>query len=122
MTESQEGVIKFELDYATGPGPRASDIASLNGWREILFMLRLIGQDPRRYGGLGYGNLSQREVPGPGERAALFVITGTQTGGLATLRPEHYTRLRPGAEPGGRARPGQAILGVPYARGIVWAR
>ena len=93
MTGAQEGVIKFQLDYRSAPAPPAGDIASLNSWRRILFLLRLIGQDAQRYDGLGYGNLSQRLLPPGSDQAAAFVISGTQTGGLATLQPEHYTRV-----------------------------
>jgi ribulose-5-phosphate 4-epimerase/fuculose-1-phosphate aldolase len=51
----------------------------------------LVGQDPARYGGAGYGNVSARVgVPSlpPGTRR--FLVTGTQTGALRTLFAEHY--------------------------------
>ena len=40
--------------------------------------LGLIGEDPKRYGGLGFGNLSQRTQSG-------FVITGSQTGHIGRM-------------------------------------
>ncbi len=43
----------------------------------------MIGQDPARYEGYGFGNVSVRSPEG-------FWITGTQTGGLEALAPEHY--------------------------------
>lgn len=46
----------------------------------------LSGQDPERYGGAGYGNVSGRvgaASTGRGRRG--FLITGTQTGGLRDL-------------------------------------
>lgn len=47
----------------------------------------LIGQDPARYDGAGFGNVSQRTEPQEG----IFVITATQTGGIPKLNPhEHY--------------------------------
>lgn len=89
-----EGVIKFDLHYTVdGPVP-AGELAELDSWRSQLWELRLIGQDPTRYGGYGYGNVSQRSGPvaaPPGERS--FIISGTQTGGLPALDNRHYTRV-----------------------------
>ena len=48
-----------------------------------MFHLGFIGQHPKRYGGLSYGNISQRLGAG-------FVISATQTGGMETLQPRHY--------------------------------
>ncbi|MDT8388581.1 MAG: class II aldolase/adducin family protein [Thiogranum sp.] len=91
MEREHEGVIKFELDYEPAPALSAATLAPLNGWRHLLFRLRLIGQDPERYGGLGFGNLSQRLAPRDDVTAAAgFIISGTQTGGLPHLQPEHY--------------------------------
>jgi ribulose-5-phosphate 4-epimerase/fuculose-1-phosphate aldolase len=49
----------------------------------VLARLSLIGRDPARYDGLGYGNVSARVGPfgdvGRGQRR--FLVTGTQTGG-----------------------------------------
>jgi len=82
----QEGVIKYQLEYEQAPPVSADTLRELNAWRRILFLLGLIGQDPARYGGLGYGNVSQR-LPASDR---LFVISGTQTAPLATPGPEHY--------------------------------
>lgn len=90
MTQ-QEGVIKFDLRFSPAPPLPMAELAELNAWRCILFQLGLVGQDPGRYEGLGYGNVSWRRPPfdaPPTERA--FVISGTQTGGLAELGAEHY--------------------------------
>ncbi len=84
----QEGVIKYRLDYRFTPALNNPELAELNAWRSILFRLGLIGQDPQRYGGLGFGNLSFRL-----DRTRQFVITGSQTGGLERLTPEHYCRI-----------------------------
>lgn len=95
----QEGVIKFDLDYTPGPPLPAHELDELNAWRAILYARKLIGQDPVRYGGYGYGNLSRRLTPfdaPPTQRR--FVISGTQTGDLAELGPQHYALVL-GCEP-----------------------
>jgi len=83
---NREGVIKFNLDFRPGPAPSAAEIVEINRWRQRLHALGLVGQDPARYEGLGFGNVSVR-CPGG------FLISGTQTGGLAQLGPEHYARV-----------------------------
>jgi len=86
MTKT-EGVVKYHLDF-TRAGIDPAGIEEINAWRKIMYRLGLIGRDPDRYGGFGYGNISTRlvdEVPQP-----VFVISGTQTGHLAALGPEHY--------------------------------
>lgn len=76
MSET-EGVIKYELSFQEADLPD-TDISLINCWRELLVQLDLVGQDPGRYGGLGFGNLSMRTRDG-------FLITGTQTGGVRQL-------------------------------------
>ncbi|BCR04988.1 hypothetical protein DESUT3_20570 [Desulfuromonas versatilis] len=92
---AQEGVIKFKLDF-TLENPLPEDrLKEITAWRKLLFMLRLIGQDPARYGGFGFGNISNRIAPWdspPNQRR--FIISGTQTGGLPDLGPRHYTLVR----------------------------
>ncbi len=91
---SDEGVIKFSMEHEESPPLPMAELAELNAWRRILFQLELIGQDSARYGGFGYGNISCRRPPYSGaanQRA--FVISGTQTGGLPILEPEHYTTV-----------------------------
>ncbi len=80
-----EGVIKFECCWDKAPPLPAADLESLIQTRNELFMRRLIGVYPD---GIGYGNLSVHRRPVPG-----FIISGTQTGHLATLRAEHFTRV-----------------------------
>jgi ribulose-5-phosphate 4-epimerase/fuculose-1-phosphate aldolase len=82
-----EGVVRFraehvrdELDlHVCGAGVRR-----LAAWRSILSLLDLIGCDPDRYGGAGFGNLSTRL---DGDR---FLITGTQTGLRERLGPGDF--------------------------------
>ncbi len=81
-----EGVIKYRLDFTRGPASPRSLIDSINAWRRILYQLELVGSDPNRYGGLGFGNVSRRVRAGE----PAFVISGTQTGHLPALGPAHY--------------------------------
>lgn len=85
MNES-EGVIKYRLNHCHAPLAAGIAIAELNAWRGILYQLNLIGQDPRRYGGYGYGNISRRLAA----KTLQFVISGTQTGHLAQLDRHDY--------------------------------
>ncbi len=85
----QEGVIKFKLHYTPSAGLPLGDevlstaVSALNGWRTLCRRLDLIGQDPVRYDGYGFGNISQRV-------ADSFLISGTQTGHVAQLTAEQY--------------------------------
>jgi ribulose-5-phosphate 4-epimerase/fuculose-1-phosphate aldolase len=84
-----EGVIKFHADHTAEPlsARRYGELCcKLVAWREIMAMTQLVGRDPARYGGAGYGNVSGRVGPpssASGKRAML--ITGTQTGGVARI-------------------------------------
>lgn len=109
----QEGVIKFRLDYTPTPPLRASferqtrpkdqpdtpaqvyavppaEIQSLLHWRQILGERQLIGQDPARYDGYGFGNISRR-LPALQQdpHQPVFIISGTQTGSLPRLAAQH---------------------------------
>lgn len=88
---TNEGVIKYQLDYTEAAPLPLAELAELNAWRRILWMTQLIGQDPARYGGYGYGNISCRldSVDAP-EGQHRFAVTGTQTGGMAELTPVDY--------------------------------
>jgi len=93
MSAPTEGVTKFELDHRAAAPLPAADIATLNAWRSILWRLGLIGLDARRYGGVGFGNVSRRY-------GSHFVISGTQTGGIARLDAGHYVLVEQ-ADPAG---------------------
>jgi ribulose-5-phosphate 4-epimerase/fuculose-1-phosphate aldolase len=86
----QEGIVKFELKFTSAPALQFDVLCELNAWRKILFMTELVGQTPKRYEGYGYGNVSQRLEPIAQPHPGRFAISGTQTGGLATLTPQHY--------------------------------
>ncbi|MDY6920580.1 MAG: class II aldolase/adducin family protein [Pseudomonadota bacterium] len=83
-SDPQEGVIQYDLEYADAHHIDCPHFAELNGWRSYFYRLGLIGQDPRRYGGMGFGNVSHRTDNNA------FVISGTQTGHLPLLCREHY--------------------------------
>ena len=87
----KEGIIKFDLVHTPGDPLPSEAIVDLNRWRTLLLALGLIGQDPHRYGGYGYGNVSPRLPPFPAPvHRRQFAITGTQTGGIHELGPQHY--------------------------------
>jgi hypothetical protein len=87
----REGVIKFALEFRSGPPPEEQLLPELDAWRLIFRRLGLLGQDAQRYGGLGFGNLSRRA--GPGGPPGAFIISGTQTGALERLSPTDYTTV-----------------------------
>lgn len=88
-----EGVIKFTADHSheTLEPRRYGELGcQLIAWREVLAKLQLVGQDPARYGGAGYGNVSARVgAPGSARGARPMLISGTQTGGLARMSLSH---------------------------------
>lgn len=92
-TAMQEGVIQYRLEHSGVGLDRAerTSAEALSGWRSVLRDTALLGEDPARYGGLGYGNLSHRvgarSLPRGRRR---FVITGTQTSGVPELGPDGY--------------------------------
>ncbi|BAU46850.1 aldolase [Sulfurifustis variabilis] len=99
----REGVTKFDLEYRPSAALSRATIAELDGWRTILHRLGLIGLDPARYGGVGYGNVSMRLPPFEAPRGARrFAISGTQTGGRAVLEPGHYAVVTAYAPAGNR--------------------
>ena len=85
-----EGVIKFDLAFTHAPALREEQLRELKAWRRLLWRLGLIGEDPARYGGAGFGNVSQR-LPGPTTGARIrFAVSGTQTGALPLLDARHF--------------------------------
>ena len=88
----EEGAIKFDLQYTRTGLPEAVSLDALNHWRNTLRKRGLIGQDPHRYDGYGYGNVSQRAHARQSARGhRSFIISGTQTGHLDSLDRDHYT-------------------------------
>jgi hypothetical protein len=86
--DTTEGVIKFNLEFTRADLPMADSLVELNAWRQVLFRLGLTGRDPARYGGLAYGNVSQRLG---GDRR--FIVSGTQTGSKPCLGSADYCQV-----------------------------
>ena len=80
-----EGYIKYQCYWHNQPSIDAKDIVEINQWRTKLYQLGLIGEYDN---GIGFGNLSIR-LPQSGQ----LIISGTQTGGIAALTVEHYTKV-----------------------------
>lgn len=78
-----EGYTKFHVDWTRCNPHEIPEVAILNRWRPPLYEAGLIGYDEVH--DVGYGNISVRV--GDGDR---FVISGTQTGQLPVLYPQHY--------------------------------
>lgn len=83
----REGVIKYQLKHDHQAVNNLACLAELESWRSIFFKLNLIGQNPDKYDGLGYGNISHRLKP----ESSQFVISGTQTGCLPQLTANQYS-------------------------------
>jgi hypothetical protein len=81
---AREGVIRFRFDHRREPLPaiHAGLAGELAGWRRRLVARGVVGQQPGRYGGAGFGNLSARLTPAHGRG---FLVTGSQTGRLVDL-------------------------------------
>lgn len=78
-----EGVIKYNCNWIETEALAEEVLPDLMEWRDRLYSLGLIGVYEN---GIGFGNISIRLGKSP-----QFIITGTQTGHLAHLTPEHYT-------------------------------
>ncbi|MEM9313110.1 MAG: class II aldolase/adducin family protein [Pseudomonadota bacterium] len=87
MTE-EEGVIQFAYTLEPGAATIATPLlAELRAWRSVLRDLELLGEDPQRYGGFGYGNLSLRCSRSD------FVITASQSSGETTLEARDIVQI-----------------------------
>ena len=82
---SHEGVIQFVADHEQRELEfrRYGELAcELVAWREIMALTGLVGQEPGKYEGAGYGNVSARVGPrGSALGRRSFLITGAQTSG-----------------------------------------
>ncbi|MGB0166119.1 MAG: class II aldolase/adducin family protein [Luteibaculum sp.] len=80
-----EGYIKYHITWKeTDVAPIASDDEIIAA-RNQMFDLNLIGYDSKNQ--VGYGNISKRLA------ANNFAISGTQTGHIPRIKPEHFTRV-----------------------------
>lgn len=82
----QEGVIQYQLHYQHTEPSANWPSAAINQVRDVLFQLAMLGQDPQRYDGLGFGNISVRMPHG-------FLITGSQTGHIPHLQPADFAQV-----------------------------
>ncbi|MDD5278297.1 class II aldolase/adducin family protein [Acidithiobacillus sp.] len=80
---SEEGVTKFLLHWTPAAASDQAEITTLQDWRDVFFARQLIGADPQRYGGIGFGNVSCRSTQG-------FLVSATQTGELPTMSAENF--------------------------------
>jgi hypothetical protein len=76
--EQHEGIIQYRLDHRDGELPADADYDGLMTWFRRCRRHELLGQDPARYAGYAFGNISVRCADG-------FVISGTQTVGRPAL-------------------------------------
>lgn len=89
-----EGVIKFQLEFAEAEPLPPSLLTELNAWRQVLVQLQMIGRTPTRYNNDGFGNISRRLSDDRlHDYANPFVVSGTQTGGIAELTAVHYATV-----------------------------
>lgn len=86
-----EGVTQYRLDWHYAALPPCLQWADLNAWRTRLFDRGVIGQNPSRYDGLGFGNVSCRLQSDTFPDA--FLISGTQTGHWRELPFEQYCEV-----------------------------
>jgi methylthioribose-1-phosphate isomerase len=75
-----EGVIKFDCRWYRAPALDARVLDKLISYRQRIHAINLIGVYPD---GVGFGNISVRADEG-------FIISGTQTGHIANIAPEHF--------------------------------
>ena len=79
-----EGYIKYQSSWTEAPAQAPDAARALEKWRRPLFRAGLIGHYDDI--GVGFGNISMR-CGKPGQ----FLISGTQTGHLATTTERHYS-------------------------------
>ncbi len=90
-----EGVIRFNLEFAAASPPPDYDLEEIRVWRQRLRTAGVLGQDPARYDGYGFGNISRRLAPFTGlSTARQFLITGSQTGAIPRLSRTHFAVVR----------------------------
>ncbi|MCL2923255.1 MAG: class II aldolase/adducin family protein [Trichodesmium sp. MAG_R04] len=78
-----EGVIKYHCYWIKRESVAIACITDLMKKRDLMHSLGLIGVYDN---GIGFGNVSQRI-----NNSNQFIISGTQTGHIPTLKLEHYT-------------------------------
>ena len=84
MAAPDEGYVKFQAIWEPTAPLSAPKLAELSHWRDEMHRLHLIGVYEN---GIGFGNISQRS------ESNQFIISGTATGHLPSLTPDHYTTV-----------------------------
>ena len=86
----EEGVIKFSLDYTASAPVDPVPFAELFRWCGVLREAGLIGQDPSRYGGYAFGNVSQRMHKAAGVTGGdAFLVSGIEPVSLRAIDVQH---------------------------------
>ncbi|MCC7437383.1 MAG: class II aldolase/adducin family protein [Armatimonadetes bacterium] len=83
MVMPDEGYIKYHCRWIQAEPMEMEVVKELCYWRGRLFAAGIIGADSN---GVGFGNISIRWDQG-------CIISGTQTGGIETIGPEHFTKV-----------------------------
>lgn len=81
--QHDEGYIKFQPIWTRVAAMDEGELRELNRWRNRMKDTGLIGVYPD---GIGYGNISRRW-----KNTDQFIISGSATGHLPQLSPEHYS-------------------------------
>lgn len=81
-----DGVVKYSLEFELTKPLAKKECKKIEKTRERLYALGLIGAYSN---GIGYGNISIRY-----KRSNKFLITATQTGELAHLKPKYYSLVK----------------------------
>ena len=92
-----DGVISFNISNRYACLPLSYNILAnqLSAWRTLFKKLEILGQDPNRYQGVGYGNLSAlTQIMPQKHQARQFLITGSQTGGLTQVSLKDYSLIQ----------------------------
>ncbi len=85
MLLRDEGQVKFESDHYHDVPPSECALEEVNLWRDRMYAMGYIGAYDD---GVGYGNISIRPA-----NLRQFIITGTSTGKISLLLPQHFTRV-----------------------------
>lgn len=86
-----DGVIKYSQSGVDRAAlGEFAQYEALEACRSKLYELKLIGVYPN---GVGYGNISMRSDDADEKGKKAFIITGSQTGELKTLKTDDYVRI-----------------------------
>ena len=86
----EEGVRQYKLSFTPSGRIDFKERELLDSWRLRLQEAGLLGRDPKRYGGLAYGNISIRRSKAPENS---FIVTGSQTSDWAPDERDVYAEV-----------------------------